>query len=201
MAESQTLVEWVLGLPRDLSCARPHNTLSPLRWNDRIVQLVLSSERRVRALCQVFHGDDLKWISGYVSTKEARSPALWWHQDWWCWDHAISYRRAPSEIATLCYLTDTEVYNEALRVLPGSHVKSAPIHAILPEAHGHAAGRLESGHAAMSDLPNQMTLCLKSGDAVPMDYCFTGRMEMPATLDAIASFFPLLRTGNNCPMI
>jgi ectoine hydroxylase-related dioxygenase (phytanoyl-CoA dioxygenase family) len=47
---------------------------------------------------------------------------------------------------------------------------SAPIHAMLPEAHGHAAGQLESGHAAMSDLPNQMTLCMKSGDAVAMDY-------------------------------
>jgi hypothetical protein len=85
------------------------------------------------------------------------------------WDHAISYRRAASQIATLCYLTDTDVNNAALRVLPGSHLKSAPIHAILPEAHGHAAEQLESGHAAMSDLPNQMTLCMKAEDAVAMD--------------------------------
>ena len=170
VAEIQTRVDSVFGFASELSCKRPNNTLSPLRWNDRIVQLVLASERRVRLLHEAFRGDDLKWISGYVSTKEAHSPALWWHQDWWCWDHAISYRRAPSQIATLCYLTDTDENNAALRVLPGSHLKSAPIHAILPEAHGNAARQLESGHAAMSDLPNQETLCLKSGDAVALDY-------------------------------
>jgi ectoine hydroxylase-related dioxygenase (phytanoyl-CoA dioxygenase family) len=113
---------------------------------------------------------DLKWISGYVSIKEPRSPALWWHQDWWCWDHPVSYQKRPPQIAVLCYLTDTNVNNGALRVLPGSHLKSVPIHAFLPEAHSHHAGDLEPGHVSMIDLPNQVNLPLSAGDAVVIDY-------------------------------
>jgi ectoine hydroxylase-related dioxygenase (phytanoyl-CoA dioxygenase family) len=170
VAEVQILVASLLPMRRDGACTRPHNTLSPLRWNDRIVELVLTSERRLRVLNEVLRADDLKWISGYISTKEAHSPALWWHQDWWCWDHVASYRRRAPQVATLCYLTATDVNNAALRVLPGSHLKSAPIHALLLEAHGHAAGDLEPEHVAMSDLPDQITLCLSAGDAVAIDY-------------------------------
>jgi len=170
LAEIRTAVESFLRLPHDSACTRPNNTLLPLRWNDRIVQLVLMSERRVQVLGEVLDADDLKWISGYVSIKDANSPPLWWHQDWWCWDHASSYRRAAPQIATLCYLADTDEHNGALRVLPGSHLRSAPVHALLPEAHSQAADGLAAGHVAMSDLPGQVTLCLKAGDAVAIDY-------------------------------
>jgi hypothetical protein len=30
-------------------------------------------------------------ISGYLSVKEPRTGALDWHQDWWCWDHPVSF--------------------------------------------------------------------------------------------------------------
>lgn len=151
-------------------CSRPNNTLLPLRWNDRIVRLFLDSERRVRILTEALCAVDLKWISGYVSIKEARSPALWWHQDWWCWDHAVSYRRAAPQVAVLCYLTATDERNAALRVLPGSHHRSSPIHASLPEPHSKAADDLEPGHVAISDHPDQVTLRLEAGDAVAIDY-------------------------------
>lgn len=170
VAEIKAAVESLLRLPHDPTCTRPHNTLLPLRWEDRIVQLVLISERRAQVLSQALGGDDLKWISGYVSIKEAHSPALWWHQDWWCWDHAVSYSRTAPQVAILCYLSDTSQRNGALRVLPGSHLRSAPIHAVLPEAHGQAAVGLAPGHIAMSDLPEQATLCLRAGDAVAVDY-------------------------------
>jgi hypothetical protein len=155
---------------RDISCTRPHNMLVPLRWNDAVVQLLLASERRVQTIAEASQAKDLKWISGYVSIKEPCSPALWWHQDWWCWDHPVSYGRRPPQIAVLCYLTDTNVKNGALRVLPGSHLKSVPIHAFLPEAHSHHAGDLEPEHVSMIDLPNQVTLPLNAGDAVVIDY-------------------------------
>lgn len=170
MAQVRTLVESLLCFPHELACTRPHNTLIPLRWNDPVVQQFLMSARRVQALVDALGADDLKWISGYISIKEAYSPALWWHQDWWCWDHSVSYQREAPQVATLCYLTDTSIQNGALRVLPGSHLRSTPIHAILPEAHSHGAGDLESGHAAMTDLPGQVTLSLKAGDAVVTDY-------------------------------
>jgi hypothetical protein len=156
--------------PGDSACVRPHNTLLPLRWSDRIVELLLTSARRVQTLRETLDADDLRWISGYISIKDADSPALWWHQDWWCWDHAVSYRPAAAQVATLCYLTDTDTQNGALRILAGSHHRSAPIHAVLPEAHGHAAAGLEPEHVAMSDLPDQVTLCLSAGDAVVLDY-------------------------------
>jgi len=170
VAEVRGAVESHLRMPHNPSCTRPHNTLLPLRWKDRIVQLVLTAEHRVEILSQALGAYYLKWISGYISIKEAHSPALWWHQDWWCWDHAVSYGRAATQVATLCYLSETNQHNGALRVLPGSHLRSAPIHAVLPEAHGQAMVGLAPGHIAMSDLPDQATLCLQSGDAVAVDY-------------------------------
>ncbi len=164
------LVESDLTSSHELACTRPHNTPVPLRWNDPIVRLLLKSDRRVQGLTDVLRADDLKWISGYVSTKEPHSPPLWWHQDWWCWDHPRSYRRSAPQIAVLCYLAYTTEQNGALRVLRGSHLKSTPIHTVLPEAHGQGADGLESGHIAVSDLPAQVTFCLRAGDAVVIDY-------------------------------
>lgn len=170
IAEIQPAVESLVASSPDSPCSRPHNTLLPLRWNDRIVQLLLASTRRVQVLTEALDAADLKWISGYVSIKDARSPALWWHQDWWCWDHTVSYRRAATQVAVLCYLTTTNIHNGALRVLPGSHHRSLQIHASLPEPHAHAANDLGPGHIAMSDHPDQVTLCLRAGDAVAIDY-------------------------------
>ena len=164
------LVESILTSSHELACTRPHNTLVPLRWNDPIVRLLLESDARMQALADALRADDLKWISGYVSVKEAHSPPLWWHQDWWCWDHPATYRPTTSQVALLCYLADTTAENGALRVLPGSHLKSAPIHAVLPAANGAAAKELRPEHAAFSDLPGQLTLCLRAGDAVVIDY-------------------------------
>lgn len=160
----------VLDAPSGLACERPHNMLLPLRWNDRVVRLALDEPRRVQALRDALGAADLRWISGYVSTKEARSPALWWHQDWWCWDHPVSYRAAAPQVALLTYLTDTAAANGALRILPGSHRRSVPLHALLPEAHGDSTRALPSDHAAMSDLPGQLTPELRAGDAVVLDY-------------------------------
>jgi hypothetical protein len=154
----------------DGACERPHNTLLPLRWNDPIVSLVLGDADRVAMLRERIAAGDLRWISGYVSIKEPRTPPLWWHQDWWCWDHAVSFRSAPVQIALLVYLSDTDSGNGALRVLPGSHLRSSPIHALLPEAHGEHAAQLDAAHPAIADLPGQLTLALRAGDAVALDY-------------------------------
>lgn len=154
--------------PHETACSRPHNTLLPLRWNDPIVRHLLNSERRARILSDCLGADDLRWISGYVSIKEPHSPPLWWHQDWWCWDHPISYRPAAPQVAVLCYLSTTDERGGALRVLPGSHHRGSPIHALLPEP--HSTGELDAGHIAMSDHSEQETLRLQAGDAVAIDY-------------------------------
>jgi hypothetical protein len=45
----------------------------------------LAGAGRRRAVAAVSGGDDLRWISGYVSTKEPRTPPLWWHHGRGSW--------------------------------------------------------------------------------------------------------------------
>jgi hypothetical protein len=163
-------VERALAAPRDPSCERPHNTLVPLRWDDAVVDRVVADDVRRRRLATVTGGDDLRWISGYLSLKEPASAPLWWHQDWWCWDHPISYEPGTAQVAVLCYLTPTDEETAALRVLPGSHRERTALHAVLPEAHAQAAEDLDLAHPAMTDHPDQVTLRLAPGDAVVADY-------------------------------
>jgi len=170
LAMARDLVALVLQSPHEHACRRPHNKLFPLRWNDAVVQLFLDSTRRVHLLAVRAGADDLRWISAYVSVKEAHSPPLWWHQDWWCWDHKVSFQRASPQVAVLCYLTDTSTHDGALRVLPGSHHKSFPIHSLLPDANTNDVDALALTDEAMSDQPGQVTLSVEAGDAVLIDY-------------------------------
>jgi ectoine hydroxylase-related dioxygenase (phytanoyl-CoA dioxygenase family) len=144
--------------------------LAPLRFNSPIVTQVLGSDRRMRRLSSALGAADLRFISGYVSVKNGPSGPLWWHQDWWCWDHPVTRRAAASQVAILCYLSDTDHDSAALRVLPGTHHRSVALHADLPEAHGRQADQLDATHPAMSDHPEQLTLACHAGDAVALDY-------------------------------
>jgi hypothetical protein len=163
-------VERALRAPGGAACERPHNTLVPLRWSDAAVERVLRAEDALARLTATLDAADLRWTSGYVSVKEPFSPPLWWHQDWWCWDHPASYEEPAPQVALLTYLTRVDAGNAALRVLPGSHRASMPLHAVLPEAHADETGDLAPEHPAMADQPEQVTLALAPGDAVVMDY-------------------------------
>jgi Phytanoyl-CoA dioxygenase (PhyH) len=120
----RSAVAALLRRPRDPSCTRPYNTLLPLRWCDPIVSSLLECARRVRAIRDAVGATDLRWISGYVSIKDQRSGPFSWHQDWWCWDHPVTFRRSAPQIAVLCYLDGTNRERGALRLLPGSHHRS-----------------------------------------------------------------------------
>ena len=163
-------VEALLQRPLPPGCERPHNTLVPLRWADGPVAAVLGRPQCVATLTEASGATDLRWISAYVSVKPARSPPLWWHQDWWCWDHPVSYRRAAAQVAVLCYLSDTTQGTAALRVLPGSHHRSVDLHSHLPEAHSRQAGELAESDEALADHSDQATLTARAGDAVVLDY-------------------------------
>jgi ectoine hydroxylase-related dioxygenase (phytanoyl-CoA dioxygenase family) len=156
---------------RTPTCVRqPGNDLLPLRWDDLLVARILRSESHVQQIHDALEARDLRWISGYVSVKAPASPPLWWHQDWWCWDHPISFGLAAPQVAVLCYLADTDEKNGALRVLSGSHHANMPIHSELPESDGMRADGLPAHHPAMSDLSGQRTLSVRAGDAVALDY-------------------------------
>src|ERR1700690_810747 len=80
--------------PGGIACERPNNPLLPLRWGDELVNLILAGHARIGWAAGA---RDLRWISGYVSVKDPHSPPLWWHQDWWAWDHPASYRLDPPQ--------------------------------------------------------------------------------------------------------
>ena len=170
LQEIESQVQRRLALPHDPMMNRVGNDLVPLRWNDPIVTRLLCRTSVLARIRSAVAAADMRWISAYISSKGASTPALLWHQDWWCWDHAISFAATAPQIAVLCYLSDTSHHTGALRVLPGSHLRALPIHALLPEPHSAAAELLPHDHAALSDHEGQITLNLCRGDAVAIDY-------------------------------
>lgn len=154
-----------------MSCiGRPGNELVSLGWDSAIVRAMLVHRARLARLVAAIVAPDLKWISGYLSIKGPRTPPLYWHQDWWCWDHAISYADAAPQIAVLVYLEAVDAHNGALRLMTGSHRRRVPMHDVLPDPHGMEADVLAPDHPALCDAPEQTTIDVAAGDAVVLDY-------------------------------
>jgi ectoine hydroxylase-related dioxygenase (phytanoyl-CoA dioxygenase family) len=148
----------------------PHNTLVPLRWNDEPVRISLSAPGLINRIRTALSATDLRWISGYLSVKEPSSGPLWWHQDRWAWDHPVTFEPECSQAAVLIYLNATSTDNGALRIVPGSHHRSHPLHAHLPEPHSAEISETQDTLPAMQDAADQVTLAAGEGDAVVMDY-------------------------------
>ena len=144
-------------------CERPNNTLVPMRWNDAVVGLLLGSASPMERVRSCTDASDLKWISGYVSVRPPRTGPLEWHQDWWCWNHAVALGASAPQVAVLFYLDDVSVDNAALRVLAGSHRHSTALHRAL-------AGRVSGSEDVEPDVPDAITLPVRAGDAVVIDY-------------------------------
>ena len=161
-------VDAALDGPAMLGCQRPNNRLAALRWDHPVVRVVLDDRDRMAGLKRAAEARDLRWISAYVSSKEPFSPPLPWHQDWWCWDHPISFQPAAAQLALLCYLGPTDSNNGALRLLPSSHRQSTPLHRELYDA--RAAASPEGDYPLLCEKLGQVTLSLNPGDAVLLDY-------------------------------
>jgi len=95
----------------------------------------------IRLVMQEMDFPDPRFSSGYLISKPAQSPALFWHQDWWAWDDAISYTAKIAQVFVMIYLTDTTQTNGCLRVIPGSHRTEHPLHAAL-QAHDESLSRV-----------------------------------------------------------
>ncbi len=108
----------------------------------------------------------IKWISGYVISKPAGGPALWWHQDWWAWDEPCSAAPIPPQIFLMYYLQDTDESNGCLRVIPGSHRRRVDLHAQLPEAHSDA---VSDSPVAFSRHAGEVPVPVRAGDVVVGD--------------------------------
>lgn len=159
----------VLAEQRPSTCERENNRLVALRWNDRLVTRLLTPPR-LDAIARASGGDDLRWISGYVSSKDPGMGPLWWQQDWWCWQHPVSRQPRPTQAAVLVYLIDMHQDNGALRVLPGSHHQRTALHDSLPGSVDRGSADLPSNHPVIRDHPGQVTVAVHAGDAVLLDY-------------------------------
>ena len=84
-----------------------------------------------------------KFNSGYIISKPKDGPALFWHQDWWAWQHEISYTEEIAQFFAMIYLQDTNKENGCLRVLPGTH-RDPRILQKHKNAHSESISRVES---------------------------------------------------------
>ena len=79
---------------------------------------------------------DFRSIGVYqIISKPAGGPALYWHQDWMRWDDPMSLSPWPQTVFLNWYLTETDVDNGCLRVIPGSHRRRLDLHEHLAPAH------------------------------------------------------------------
>ncbi|NKB71369.1 MAG: phytanoyl-CoA dioxygenase [Candidatus Latescibacteria bacterium] len=105
--------------------------------------------------------------TGFVISKPPHSPPLFWHQDWWGWDHPHSYTAVPQQVFLMYYLVDTRPANGCLRLIPGSHLRRHPMHEAVPEAHTEAVRRAnDPSHPVFADHPDEIDVCVKAGDLV-----------------------------------
>lgn len=115
-------------------------------------------------LLNAFGAKDPRWLSGYLISKPSGGPPLFWHQDWWGWDHEVSYQQQPISLFFMIYLTDTTPENGCLRAIPGSHIKAHELHD-LPDAHGENLSLYsDPNDPAYMAHPDEVAVEIKAGD-------------------------------------
>jgi len=112
---------------------------------------------------------DPRFTGGFLISKAADGPPLFWHQDWWGWDDDSAYRPRAHQLFAMIYLTDTNVENGCLRVIPRSHRLDHLLHH-LDTAHSEGMQRyLDPSNAAYRDHPDQVAVPVKAGDVLVGD--------------------------------
>lgn len=106
------------------------------------------------------------WSAGYVISKPAGGPRLFWHQDWLWWNHPIALDAVPHQLFAMFYAVDTERENGCLRVVPGSHRQWLPAHDQLTTAHSKAAlsGEVGGDNTMFGDLDGEVDVPVRAGD-------------------------------------
>jgi len=113
--------------------------------------------------------DDTRFSSGYIISKPNNSPALFWHQDWWGWDHPLSYTNQIAQVFVMIYLQDTNPQNGCLRVIPRSHRSYHALHSN-QKAHTESASRVEDPNDSIyNSLSEEVPVPVKCGDVIVGD--------------------------------
>lgn len=110
--------------------------------------------------------DGAAFSSGYVISKPAKSPRLFWHYDWAAWDAPESFGVRPTpQLFFMYYLTNTTPDNGCLRVVPRSHIEDNDLIPLLDEAHTPELLRAaDPGRPAFSDRPDEVDVPITAGD-------------------------------------
>ena len=109
---------------------------------------------------------DPRFTGGFLISKPGGGPPLFWHQDWWGWDDDSAYRPRAHQLFAMIYLTDTNVENGCLRVIPGSHRSDHPLHH-LDTAHSEGMQAFKDpSNPAYADHPDQVAVPVRAGDVL-----------------------------------
>ena len=109
------------------------------------------------------------YSSGYVISKPAGGPALFWHQDWWGWQHPISRDDRIAQVALFLYMTDTTRENGCLRLIPGTHRRPHPLHDLV-DAHDPTLAEVKNpDDAAFASHADEVDVPVTAGDVVVVD--------------------------------
>lgn len=144
---------------------RSTGSLISVVHDHRLVDLITNATALRAVEAMGFH--DIRFQSGYVISKPPKSPRLFWHFDWGFWKHPLSYQKFPTQLFFMYYLTDTSPTNGCLRVIPGSHLHTNPLHSQL--AHAHTAVLSEAqdlSRVEFQDRPDEVDVTVKAGDLV-----------------------------------
>ena len=107
--------------------------------------------------------DSVRYLSGFIISREPRTKAAYWHQDWMYWDEPESADPLPVKVFLMYYLVDTSPANGCLRVIPGSHRSRYPQH----EYDGHDTEiRYEDPDTSIkyADAAGQIDVPIRAGD-------------------------------------
>ena len=109
-----------------------------------------------------------KWWSGFVISKPPHSPPLFWHQDWWGWNHPVSYGDpVPQQVFLMYYTVDTAPGNGCLRLIPGSHLVRHPMHDAVPDAHTNALREMDDPRSPVyREVEAAVDVPVRAGDLV-----------------------------------
>jgi hypothetical protein len=152
--------------PEHFDAFRFHGSMLQLDPFSECIIRRLVANQRVRHALRALGFASPKWLSAYLISKPPRSPALWWHQDWWAWESEVSWEPWPAQMFVMYYLRDVEAADGALRVIPGSHRTRHRLHDILPAAHSEEINKVSKRGDAHAPQRGEVTVSVRAGDAV-----------------------------------
>ena len=134
----------------------------PIPYAPTVFSDLVSWPRALAALADLGF-DSIRYLSGFIISREPRTRAAYWHQDWTYWGEPESADPLPVKVFLMYYLVDTSPVNGCLRVIPRSHRHRFPQH----EYEGHGTDiRYEDPDTSITyaDAAGQIDVPIMAGD-------------------------------------